>query len=213
VTKDQNLHYFALFGAARKVNPTLDRHAMHAKHGLPASHKEFSEADFDEWKSACLAIAKPTNYGAQHKQATMPAARKRWYIRRLLAALEKPEEYAEVIFGRMRKGKKQRYTGAGDMTTLETAGEEPLHDVLVALKQECRRVWPTKADLLGQVIILGERFSESPEAAAAVMEALSVKEAPRLADLVYESLLLVLGTLRKLEAIEPVALDAENIPF
>jgi hypothetical protein len=198
MTEAQNKFYWRLWSMLRKADPEADRHGTHRQLGLAESHTDWSNAEFDQWKGHCLAKAQPGNFRAQVQQLKMPEIRRRVFIDYLLAALGKTEDYAEAILSQMNRHGAQ----GGPLLTLETATEDALEDVMIALKKECRRHWRTKDNLLGELMLIVERNDFDPEhTQAAVMKALCWRSLPRdLAKLYYEPLLIVLSVLRRLES-------------
>jgi hypothetical protein len=211
LSNGQDAYYWRLWAQVRKADPNADRKAMHATpsskfpEGLPASHKDWENPHMDEWISRCKAIFQADNYRAQYTQEEMPATRKRVFIRQLLAALDAGEEYAESIIATMQRRKKQRWTGAGAMATLDTISEDFLEGVMIALKKECRRRWKTKDRLLLEIRIVRDKGDFVEEyAAAAVMRALCWDTLPPIGKMDYEALLVTLGVLRRLAMGRPI---------
>lgn len=207
MTEAQEKLYWRLWGQVRKVQPGADRHALHRApsaewpQGLPESHTTWGKrAELDEWKARCLAIARPADFGAQHAQAGMEATRHRVFIGHLLRALRKPEGYAEKMVARMLKNDRARWSGAGSALTLETLDAVRLRHVVYELKEQCRRVWPKKKDMLEAIYRVREEedFDESA-ALDRVKRALHRESLGRgLEAMVYEDLLVVLSALRAL---------------
>ncbi len=194
LSEAQNKLYWRLWAALRKAEPGVDRHATHEALGLPASHTEWKNSDFDEWKKHCLAKSQPGNYRAQVQQLRMPEIRRRVFIDYLLAAMELTEDYAEGILQQMNRRGKQ----GGQMVTLDTLPEAELEDVMVALKKECRRRWKTKEMLLGEIQSVRASNNFDPvKIAAAVQSALCWKSLPALEKMYYEPLLVALSVLRR----------------
>lgn len=202
MTKKQNQFYWQLWGRARKAKPDLDRKELHAQPsanfpaGLPASHLDFEQEHFDEFKARCLALSRPGDYVAQVEQVKMPATRKLTYLRRLLSALDEAESYAVGILGEMNRTGKV----AGRLTGLEELPASGVQKIVIALKIVCRRRWPKKADLLRDV----EDFWQANEldaaaTIAAIRTELNWQDDARLEieRLVYEDLLGVLAVLRR----------------
>jgi len=177
-----------------------ERSALHLKAlNEYKSSKLFSNADFDKVLAVFRAISQPANARTQIALEAMPETRKRTYIRHLLAALDESETYADSIIQRMRQNRRLRSTGASNMLTLETLHMGELEKLKVALKIECRRRWPKKTNLLGEIhtIRTEANFPEAPTRAA-VMLALNTTTLPWFDKLYYEPLLIVLATLRRL---------------
>lgn len=203
----QDKFYWRLWSQLRKAQPGADRKAIHAQIGVPESHTDWRNADLDKWKAHALAKSQPANLSAQVKQLKMPAIRKRVFIGHILDALQLPEEYAEALLQRMNL----RGGVGGPMVTLDTASEETLGKVMVALKMECRREWRTKEELLW---VIGELRRENDfddtHVAEAVRAALCWQSLPPLAKIYYEPLLVVLAVLRRMAAGEP-AVTLEHV--
>lgn len=194
LTGAQHGFYNRLFKDVLKVRPEADRLAMHAELGLPESRGEWTNEHFDEWKRACLAIARPGDLDAQLRQLRMQARRHRVFIGWVLAAMEVGSERAEQIVQEMNRGGKL----GGRAVTYETLDAGKLGKVIVAVKKEAKRVWRRKEDLLGTVFEVwgGIAMERKQEALAAMMRALNVQTAPVPAKAVYEDLLVMLGALR-----------------
>jgi hypothetical protein len=225
VSPAQNTFYWRLWSGVRKKRPGADRKAMHAELGLPESHTVWTNAHFDAWKGACLAVTQPANLDAQLAQQRMAATRHRVFIGHVLAALGEGEAWVEGIVHRMNRERKL----GGNFASYDTLGAPQLAKVIVAVKKEAKRRWRTKEDLLQEVCSVLTGLD--PRAAkVAVCEALNCPVVPSPKDLVYEDLLVVLGTVRRLaeigaeehDAAEPAPtprwtvdadVPAENIPF
>jgi len=177
-----------------------ERHALHIKAlGFDKSSTLLSNDEFDEVLKVFRAISQPANARTQIALEEMPETRKRTYIRQVLAALGEGEGYVETIITSMQRSRKWKSTGAGSFLTLDTLKKDGLKDVLIALKIECRRRWDTKDHLLGEIHTL-RMDNDYPEleTSAAIMQELCITTLPPLAKLVYEDLLVVFGTLRRL---------------
>lgn len=190
------------------------RHEIHVEAlGYDRSSLALTNAEFDKVKAAFLAITKPASLATQLAQQEMPVTRLRRALGFYLAALEEGEEYAESIVQRMNR---ERRLGAAGVT-LEDLGAEPLKKVLFAVKDQCRRRWPKKADLLGEIYGLRrEQDFDEEVTLAAVLAALNREHLGRGLDyLVYEDLLFVLAALRGLakKAEEKGVLQEADIPF
>ena len=208
-----------------------ERHALHVRAlGYDKSSTELTNAEFDLVKAEFLAVARPGDYRAQAAQVHMPATRKLTFIRHLLAALQKPESYADAILNRMeivgtssfpQKSKKwtpelieekldareAKAARQPSLRTLDTAPEAQLKDVMIALKRECRRHWKTKDLLLWEIATV--RLGSYLDEAATMDKILSALAWPaetkivRLDEMVYEDLLVVLAVLRGLAGDAP----------
>jgi len=217
LSKPQDQLYWRVWGQVKKRQPDADRKAMHAQpsegwpKGLPESHRLWNNAALDEWIARCKAVSQPDNARAQIVQAAMPATRARVFIRHLLAALERDEDYAQAILTRMQRGRRHAHTGGRSLATLEQLGEGDLEKLKIALKKECRRTWPKKDDLLEVIYALAESGGFDQAAAlAAVKRALNTEHLGRgVSYLVYEDLLVVLSALRALAAAMPAEVDDE----
>jgi hypothetical protein len=205
VTKKQDIFHWRLWAMLKKARPGVDRKAVYAELGLPESHLCWNNAHFDAWKAHCMAAAEPGNYKTQIGQVKMAATRHGVFIGYLLAALHRDNGYAESILTRMnRRGK----VGC-KFVTVDTASEEVLKGLIIALKKECRRCWPTKDHLLGAIgrICDSEEYDDT-RCTPAVLAALGVQGLPRLDRLPYEHLLIVIGTLHGLCTQSAVAVEA-----
>lgn len=210
MTSAQNTFYFSLWGKLKKAQPDADRHAVHAQLGLPASHKDWGNAEFDRWKGHCLAQAQPANVDAQLTQIQMPAMRRLVFIGHLLTALEMTEMDAEALVVELRRKEGfmrwNRRKMGGRMTTLQTLPRAGLDVVRNTLKDRCRARWGTKEHLLGEIHAL-------------LMQALNRETLEPLTDMKYEDLLLALSALRSLAAHRPwifaelMEQPAMDVPF
>lgn len=198
MTTAQDRYYWRLVGMLKKAGGP-ERKVLHARLGLPGSHKDFSQADFDGWIAGCLAIAQPGNLTAQVAQAGMGATRLRVFIAEVVSALEVGPEYVDGVVRRMNG----RGALGGRFLTYEGLGEAGLGKVVVALKREAKRRWPRKGNLLARVEGWVRELrggGVSPGRVGAVLcAALRVEALPVLARLDYEELLVALGALRALE--------------
>lgn len=104
------------------------RRALQARLGLPGSRRDWGNAEFDEWKRECLAIAQPANLAAQLDGLDGEGKRRRYVIRELLEAMDAPEAYAE------RTARTMGFAG-----TLETLRQAELEKVIVALRKQVVR--------------------------------------------------------------------------
>lgn len=113
-----------------------ERHAIHVRAlGFDKSSTELTNADFDKVKAAFLAIIKPGDMEAQIAQAAMPQTRRLVTLRHYLAAIGRPEEYAEAIARRMNKKgrigqpwKEDRAYARGAATKREPRGQKVFFD-------------------------------------------------------------------------------------
>jgi hypothetical protein len=192
----------------RKADPKADRKAEHARIGAPESHLLWNNEDFDKWKGRCLAVAQPANFKAQLQQVKMPEIRKTVFVGHLVSALGEGMEYARSIAQRMNR----HGALAGRFWSMDTLSEAALKDLMIALKKECRRRWPTKEHLLGEIHLarLGEEWDEA-WVRSEVLKALCWTALPPLEKMYYEPLLVVLSVLRRLKtrAQEPAPAAAD----
>lgn len=191
MTSKQERYYWQLWAAVRRVKPEADRHALHREAGCEtASHKDFSNADFDRFKSACLAITQPNNFEAQLDQVQMPVKRWRVAVDFALAALDADPVYALRIAERMGLHN-------GSAWSMDMRSEADLQKVLIALKQSARRKWPTKDHLLLSVSdFIEEREMPANEATKIVRKALCCPKLPPISSLSFDDLLTGLGALK-----------------
>jgi len=208
----QNKFYWQLWAKLHRARPDADRKKEHVALGLPESHTAWHpKTDFDVWVRHCLAVA----------DAKLPddgeARRKRVFIGHLLSALGEDEAFLEHTVASMNRNGKfgGRGVSAGSLNGLQLRG------VMIALKKECRRRWPTKEDLLGEIHALrGSYEFDEAMAREAVCAALNLKQAVPLLNMVYEDLLVVLSVLLRMagRAVAIAALEAEHavemdVPF
>ena len=189
------------------------RHALHIRAlGQDKSSTLLTNADFDRVLQEFRAISQPANATTQVELEQMPATRARHYIRQLLAALGKGDNYAEAIVSRMNSGRRQRSTGAGRLVTLDTLSEPDLHKLKIALKTEIRRLWPTKESLLSEISIWIPGLDVPDETTTTIIsDALSFTDW-MLAGLDYEQLLKVLAALHN-TGLPAQPADADDVPF
>lgn len=197
-----------------------ERHAIHVRAlGFDKSSTELTNADFDKVKAAFLAIIKPGDMEAQIEQKNMPKTRRLVTLRHYLAAIERTDDYAVSIARTMNKKgrigqpwKEDRatwfdyaHTKGGvpvrQDLTLEDLTADELEKLVVAIKREAKRIWPTKEELLTH---LNERCAaedfDARAAMPAIRQALNMPAGavlyPDLMD--YERLLVVLSALKSL---------------
>lgn len=208
MSEAQDKFYWRLWSALRKAVPDADRHAVHRQLGLPESHTAWRNEHFDRWKGHCLAKAQPANFRAQIQQVKMPEIRKQVFIDHILTALGEGEEYAESILARMNRRRKL----GNKFATMDTLDEAGLQAVMIALKKECRRRWPTKECLLGEIALARVEGIDESYAQAEVLKALNWRSLGRgLEYMYYEPLLVVLATLRRLGgAVAPAGLYCDG---
>ncbi len=206
MTGKQNTFYFGLWGRLKKAQPGADRKAVHAQLGLPASHTQWTDVHFDQWKRHVLAVTQPANYRAQVAQVKMPATRKLTFLRHLLAALGKNESYLQTIVDRQQLGT--------PLAALDALPPEGLKKTMIALKKACRRRWATKELLLGEIatVRLENEFDEE-KTTVKIARALSWPEgsAVILSEMVYEDLLVALSVMRALAGDAPAVGVAEEM--
>lgn len=178
------------------------RHAMHiAALGEDKSSKLFTHADLDKVLKEFRAISQPANFTTQVALECMAATRKRWTIAHLLAALEMGEADLELLISHRQRAGRLVTASPAAAVTCETLGEADLERVMIDLKKKCRARWSRKGDLLTELRVL--RMStdlDEDHTREAVRQALRVDPStplPALHDLDYESLLIVLSTLRR----------------
>jgi hypothetical protein len=231
-----------------------ERHAIHRRTlGYDKSSKELTNEEFDQVKGAFLAISKPGDMKAQLAQAAMPKTRRLVTLRHYLAAIGRPDEYAEAIAATMnRKGrigqpweadrayvrgaKTKRaprgekvffdyaHTQGGEPTrrdlTLDDLTADELEKLIVAIKREAKREWPTKELLLAHLneLCAAEGF-DARAAMPAIRAALNMPEGAILYPdgMDYERLLVVLSALKSVggpgerpEAAEAEAVDSAD---
>lgn len=198
----QTKYYWGLWKGAHTADPSLDRKALHKALGLPESSTLFKQEHFDKWKSRCLALAQPANYRDQASTVVMPRTRRVWLAETLCRALGEEPEYAVATLHRMnRRGALNVAEIAPAELALEDLTEDHLDAVLTALRQSCRRTWPTKSALLLAIHDFAtDRDLDDSAASTAAAEALHLSTPPYLDDLHYDQLLIVLAALRHLVA-------------
>lgn len=210
MTKPQESLYWRQWAALVRARPDLRalkaaaldtaRRAEHAKLDLPGSHKEWgTRSELDAWIAHCQAAADPSNFRVQIKQGQMPAARVRYVIALLLAALGKPQPYAEAILSRQ---------NPGHGFSLVNAPESALHKVRLSLMHNFRFAWRDRGG------VAGLRQHLRAFAAAEALEEAILREAtldalgaeftgsPDPARLTLDHLALVLGAWRQLTRAE-----------
>jgi hypothetical protein len=128
LSRAQHGLYRKLWDAVLAHEPAADRLAMHQRLGLPASRADWSNAHFDEWKRACLAISDPGNLDAQLDGSNGPQIRALYALRQLLAAQGLPESYAEATARQM-----------GYRPPLELLPHAALKKLIIALRKQQRR--------------------------------------------------------------------------
>lgn len=214
LSKDQDRYHWRLWGRVAKARPGAERKAMYRTLGLPDSHTAWDDGDMDEWVKACLAIVEAGNFQRQVQLAGGDAERHRWTIGYLLAALGQGEEYGEAIVARMHRNRRHGAARGISGATLGALPPAGAMAVLIALKKECKRRWPTKAELLAAIETLcrGTAFDEAA-ASAAVLTALSAKTLPPLDKMDYDALIVVFGALRRLAGEAAPAPVAGDEPF
>lgn len=191
MTSAQHTFYFSLWGKLRKLQPAADRHALHELLGLPASHKDWSNAHFDTFKAHVLSLTDAELPGDE------AAKRAQWTIDTLLAALGEGGDYAETIVRRMNSGGKL----GGKGRTLDSLTGEQLRGVAIALDREVKRRFPTPEAVIAAIREQADA-AQLDEAAIAdsVCRALRLPAMPALASLGMDRLFLVLATVRRLSA-------------
>lgn len=81
MTKGQNSLYWREWAAARKVDPSLDRHELHIRAlGRDKSHVKFSNLDLDKVLAEFRAISNPGSLDAQLRQLNQQKTRLVWKI-------------------------------------------------------------------------------------------------------------------------------------
>jgi hypothetical protein len=203
--------YRSLWAKLKKAQKLTeaDRKPLHAQLGLPDSSKDFSPEDFDRWKGHCLAILEPDNTDAQIAQIRQPATRKLHFIGHLLTALELSEAYAEGVVAKMNS----KGAFGGRFLTLQTMPPRGLDTLRNKLKDLCRKRWPEKVELLGQIAALRLEFPALESSGAeAVARELRLPGPVDLAGLDYEDLLVALSVLRALAGCRRVAFDEPAAP-
>ena len=226
-----------------------ERHAIHLRVlGVDKSSLAFNNADFDKVKAEFLALTRPTDTDAQVAQQRMPETRQLVTLRHYLAALQRPEAWAERIARRMNEhgrigqppeearayvrdedGAKVCFDYADTRggaprrkeLVLENLAADELRKLVIAVKLECKRMWPRKADLLEEIEAVWRASAASADTARqAVAAALAVPHLTVAFDKMnYEQLLIVLGALHGLAvagqaAPQPELVTADaDVPF
>lgn len=200
----QNRMYFALWGQYKKLHPEADRKALHVQWGLPESHTAWNSGDLDDWKARILAEVDPGNLQAQlDAPARVPrsgreesagsmlsAKRLRYGIRATLAALGKPEAYAEAIAKSM--------TSQAEVA-LDHLGEKVLRQVRIALDRNLHRQWPDQAALCAAVFrFWAENNLDGAAVEKAVAKAIYPAEIRAFEAMSYDQLTKVMTALRPL---------------
>jgi hypothetical protein len=93
ITKKQNRWYWQEWSKARRVDPALDRHALHISAlGYDKSHGEFTNEEFETVIAEFLCISEPENLDAQLRLLKQPKVRLIYRITRLA-----PEAYLQTL--------------------------------------------------------------------------------------------------------------------
>lgn len=182
------------------------RHTIHVEAlGKDKSSSAFTNADLDAVLKCLRARSQPANFRTQIDLENMPANRKRFGIRRLLAALGKDDSHVERLIESRREAGRIAGNAAASFDTL---GEADLQRLMLDLKKECQKRWRRKGDLLTEVrLIRMENDFDEIETNRACAKALKAESVPDLNDLDYDNLLIVVATLRDLSRVGKASSD------
>lgn len=174
------------------------RHALTIQAlGYDKSSKEFSNDELDKVLKQFRAISKP---GDLHAQMDDQAAnRGRFKVRQLLSALGKDEAHAEQLIDGRHAGDALVTVSAEGVATFENIGPADLERIALDLKEECRKRWPRKGDLLNEIRLMRMEFEFDEETAnREVCAALGAERMPAVEALGYDELLKVIAAMRRI---------------
>lgn len=180
-----------------------ERHALHAKAlGQDKSHRTFTNAEFDKVIAVFKAEFDDANLTAQITQQTMPRERLLHLIDDLLLVLAKGRNYAQGIVRRMNA---EHHLGPAELQLEEISADQLQTKIIPGLKKACRRLWPTKNDLVAALHDWSaDADLDEATAQKAVCEALHLSVMKPLDKLSYDQLLTTWATLRRLPTAERI---------
>lgn len=136
LTRAQHGLYRKLWTSVLAQTTEADRLAFHAELGLPESRADWTNAHFDEFKRACLAISQPGNLDAQLQGQRGEATRRLHVIHQLLAQLDLPLSYAEETTRQM-----------GYRPPLELLSDPALKKLIIALRKHLKRGTASRSEI------------------------------------------------------------------